>query len=56
MLLIQFHVTLPGCPLSAVPAALPLDEGRVEPHAAVHDLLHAEPLTVVHRPPEPATV
>ena len=33
-------------------AALSLDEGRTEPHAAVNDLLHAERLAVVHRPPE----
>ena len=55
MLPIPMQVALVPCrPLPAVPPSLPLDEGGAEADAAVHDLLHAERLAVVHRPAEPA--
>ena len=42
----------PGSPLPAVAPAAPLDEGGLEADAAVHNLLRAERLSVVHVPPE----
>ena len=55
MTTIPMQDVIPGRPLPAVPPSFPLDEGRVEADAAVHDLLHAKRLAVVHGPAESAT-